>query len=80
MEDRENNNAPRLSTIVNAVWEALRNNATNVVVDNAKAKRPIGCECNAALNFYDELNAKIRAPGLIPRSRFDEICTGCATE
>ena len=80
MKDCEYHDAASLSLVVNAVGKPFCKNATNAVMHNGKEQWPLCCKCNAAVNFCDELSAKVGVPYLIPRCRLNELIAGSTTE
>ncbi len=59
MKDCENHNTSSLSLVIDAVRKPLRNDASNAAMHDSKTLRLLRSECNAAVNFSDELRPKI---------------------
>ena len=72
----KDNDAMFLCAKINAVRETICNDAPNVLADNCKLERMFRCQRHATVNLGNELKSKANSLGLIPRTCFDELCTG----
>ena len=80
MKDRQNDNAPRFRTEVDAVWKPLRCDAAHAIANHGVELGLVGSEGNASLDFSDELGTESRALRLIPSRRLNELCASGTTK
>jgi len=78
MEYRQDNNAMFLCAKINAVRETIGDDTPNVLANNGKLERVFRCQRYATVNLAHELKSKTNSLGVIPRTGFDELCTGGA--
>lgn len=78
MKYRQDNNTMLLSAKIHAVREAICNDTPNVLANNGKLVWVFRCPRQATLDLVHELQSKADSLGLVPRTCFDELCTGGA--
>ena len=80
MKYRQDNNAMILRAKINAVRETIGDDMPNILANNGKLERVFRCQRHATVNLGNELKSKANSLGLIPRTCFDELCTGGTME
>ncbi len=76
MEDGQDNDAMFLYAKIYAVRETIGDDTPNVLANNGKLERVFRGQRYTTVNFGHELESKANSLGLIPRTCFDELCTG----
>ncbi len=76
MKYRQDNKATFLRTKINAVRKTIGDDTPNVLANNSKLERVFRCQRHATVNLGDELKSKASSLGFIPRTCFNELCTG----
>ena len=76
MEYCQDNDAMSLCAKINAVWKTIGDDTPNVLTNNGKLEGVFRCQRYATVNLGHKLNSKTDSLVLIPRTCFDELCTG----
>ena len=77
MKYRQDYNALILRTKINAVRKTIGDDTPYVFANNGKLKRVFGCQRYTTVNLGNKLKSKTNSFCFIPRTGFDELCTGC---
>jgi len=72
----QDNDAMFFRAKINAVRKTISDDTPNILAHNSKLERVFRSQRHATVNLGDELKSKANSLGLIPRTCFDDLCTG----